>query len=577
MGYQPIRWDNVPGSSLSEASRPLDAAARAFDMGFGAIHNVLDQRSAIQDSNFQAGRTNATNEVMNRLMSADSVDAFKQAKQNLGATLDSYGAGIDQQAIRNFADQRGNVLQDRAIKDIAYNHAMLDETQAKDRDRIAGMLASGDKTQIDAAMKELPSMDLRVKADLYRNGNDAQRQLIDRAHADQEHDWKGQMNAASITHMANDSSIGFMNARSNQEQVKIAGRNASVNEANAMLALDDHLEARDAKYRTEYANTFKNKADSLVGQAVIDDAVASIKDPADQKQARIAASEILKKNPGITTNAVIASIKGIDQSWTLGILERSAAARNAAKLAANGTGAEDAKYAEELRKTLSAKIAANQVRRDGLTTGGLGLGDPGTGASTPAVRSVGAGTLVANPFGDAQSLNNPAQPAAPAVGAPSATAAPVQAPAAPVLPPAQQRLNDLMNQARNSPAGQGPTSADMFAAREAANLEARQMSVQQEADAKAAAKAEFMARAAEANKRNQAMMDRQSALNDKARMAQQQQAASRLDNKIADLQSNLQIYQKRGSVRDSIDIADTNAELAKVMAERERLKKLLGN
>jgi hypothetical protein len=440
MAYQPIRWDNVPGSSLSEASRPLDAAARAFDMGFGAVRGVLDQRSAIQDQNFAAGVKNNTNEVMNRLMGADSVDAFNAAKQGLGATLDGYGASIDQQAIRNFADQRGSVLQDRAIKTIDFNHKTLDEAQAKDRDRIAGMLNSGDKTQIDAAMKELPNMDLRVKADLYKNGNEAQRQLIERAHVDQEHDWKGQLNAANIQRMKDESAIGYGNLSVNRGQLGVAQRNATVNEANAMMLLDQRLEDRDAKYRQEYANTFKNEAGSLAGQAVIDDAISNIKDPNDQKQARVAAAEIIKSNPKSSTNAVVASIKGIDASWALDILERSAAARNAAKMNASGAGAQDAAYAEELRKTLAAKIATNQGRRDALSSGGLGLGDRGTGAVVPA--SAPTAATVPNPFDGAQSLANAAQAAAPA----NATDAPVAAQAQAGNPVAAPRHMSIQEQ-----------------------------------------------------------------------------------------------------------------------------------
>lgn len=123
----PITWQNINGPSLAEASRPLDSAVRAFDFGFSGLRSVLDQRNQIDDQNFQTTIKNNTNKELNRLTGIEDIGAFKAAKTSLGQALDGYGATIDQDRLRQFADQRVSVLQQRQKQALEFDHMMKNE------------------------------------------------------------------------------------------------------------------------------------------------------------------------------------------------------------------------------------------------------------------------------------------------------------------------------------------------------------------------------------------------------------------------------------------------------------------
>jgi hypothetical protein len=402
----PITWQNINGPSLSEASRPLDSAARAFDMGFGALRQTLDQHNQIDSQNFQTGIKNNTNTVLNKLMGIEDIDAFKAAKQGLGATLDGYGAGIDQDRIRQFADQRVSTLQDRAVKDIGYQHTVLDEAQAKDRDRIAGMIASGDKTMIEAAMKELPNMDLRVKADLYRNGNDAARQIIDRAHADESHTWAGQMNRAQISHMANQDVVARGQLGVAQGQLGVSKGQLAIQQAQAMSALDDKLTQRELDLRNKRAATFANDASSQAGQERIEDTLKAIEDPKDRKQARLALAQAQLKYPNAPTSVLQQVARGIDADYAMDYFVRSGAVSDVGKAMKNYDASGEAKNALEQRTQLDALIAGTQARRNKIPAL---FGGTGTGAGDVEISGTAADPKITTKAGTGTSLSTPAQ------------------------------------------------------------------------------------------------------------------------------------------------------------------------
>jgi hypothetical protein len=149
----PIRWDNIRGPSLAEASRPLDAATATFNGAFDRLGGVLAQREAIDAANWQNTKTNNTNAFLDTVAKYRTPEEL-QAAQASGA-LDQLRAGfgnqIDAGAVRGAADAR--VLQTMQMKQqqIGYEHAMADERSTPFMQAYKVAALKGDKNAMSQA------------------------------------------------------------------------------------------------------------------------------------------------------------------------------------------------------------------------------------------------------------------------------------------------------------------------------------------------------------------------------------------------------------------------------------------
>ena len=119
----PITWRNI-GATTSSAGVGglLEGAQASFDKGIGALDKVLEQAKTTQEANWNQGKENNTNQIMNGIMGYEDPEALARARATgeFQQMMAGMGAQVDQAAVRNFLDTRGGVLQERAVANQGY-------------------------------------------------------------------------------------------------------------------------------------------------------------------------------------------------------------------------------------------------------------------------------------------------------------------------------------------------------------------------------------------------------------------------------------------------------------------------
>lgn len=184
-----ITWQNVNGPSLADAARPLEAAQRSIAGGFDVLGNVLKQRENTENANWEQIKKNNTDEFMNKLYQAQGPEGFKRLQDSgeLDRMIAANGAQIDQAAARSAMDNRMGVLQDRGIKNIAYNNTMTDAAQEADVRRI-GLLTLTDPVAAQAELAAKP--ELRAAVQLAQGIDSRQQVLKDRVWNETKQQWE---------------------------------------------------------------------------------------------------------------------------------------------------------------------------------------------------------------------------------------------------------------------------------------------------------------------------------------------------------------------------------------------------
>jgi hypothetical protein len=152
----PIRWDNINGANLSEASRPLESAQRSFLGAFDTLGASLKDRQAIDDANWQNTKNNNTTAYLDQVAQFRTPEALRAAQESgqLDQLRQSFGSQVDANAIRGAADARTVALQQQAKAGAEYEHMIKDERTAPVLDRFKLAVTNGDKAAADAAQAE---------------------------------------------------------------------------------------------------------------------------------------------------------------------------------------------------------------------------------------------------------------------------------------------------------------------------------------------------------------------------------------------------------------------------------------
>lgn len=379
----PITWQNINGPSLAEASRPLDGAARAFDMGFGALRNVLDQRNQIDSQNWQQGKINNTNTILDQVAGLTTVDAARQAQADnlVGKLKANMGAQVDSGAIRGALEQRVTGLMNQEKQGIEFNRLMADERSMPFMQAFKTASLRGDAVAMKAAEAAYAQAGGRNLSDLVAFNDNRLQQMTERERASDKHRWDGQLTDSRL--------------KSDQVGRTTALGNLKINQANAMAIQQERIENRMTKLREEYAETFGMNASSSKGMATVMKAIEGLDDENDRRQARLAYAEGMKKNPNATTESAIRGVLGMDTSWyTPDALDRGAMIKgmvNVDPRSPEAIAAETRRTAVDARmKGLQAQLAsmAGQPGTVGLSTapaatGTTSLGMPSAPASIP--------------------------------------------------------------------------------------------------------------------------------------------------------------------------------------------------
>lgn len=167
---QPIRWDNVGGANLSEASRPLESAQRSFMGTFDTVGNALQQRQTIEDQNWQNTKNNNTNaflDAVSRYKTPEEVAAATAQGGALDQLRQQFGNQVDANAIRGAADTRTAALQQQALTDINYKNALADQGSHPFLDAYHAAAQKGDQAGMETAAKAYQAAGGRDLGGLY--------------------------------------------------------------------------------------------------------------------------------------------------------------------------------------------------------------------------------------------------------------------------------------------------------------------------------------------------------------------------------------------------------------------------
>jgi hypothetical protein len=128
----PITWRTVNGPSLAEASRPLEAAQRAFDTAFTGLGGALKQWDAGQKDIWKQQDAAATQDVLGQIYRAKTVEEFNALRDSgaLDQATAANGAVIDRAAVNALADGRPDTLQQRDLRGLKYGEERLGIEQA---------------------------------------------------------------------------------------------------------------------------------------------------------------------------------------------------------------------------------------------------------------------------------------------------------------------------------------------------------------------------------------------------------------------------------------------------------------
>lgn len=402
----PITWQNVNGPSLAEASRPLDSAARAFDMGFGALRGVLDQRNQIVDQNWKQGTVNNTNLILDKVAGLTSVDQARAAQQAdmVGQLKASMGAQVDGAAVRGALDQRLTGLMQQQKQSIEFDNILKDERSHPFMQAYKAAVQAGDQAGMQKAIKGYEQAGGRNLPDLMEYATNTGWQKEQRG--EERTQW-GRNAEAHTDNMLS----GKVNRQTALGQLAVSQRNAAVNErqatvqeANAIAAQAERLENRLSQFRKERAETFKGQASSVEGQTTIQDFIKGLEDKDDQKQARLAASRALKENPNATTASVLRGLGGMNTTWySPDWYDRGLVVDDIAAATKGGAGSAEVTAAEERRNAVDGRINATKTALDRLAGSGAGV------ISMPPARVAATPAVVANPTGMAAPAKLPGQ------------------------------------------------------------------------------------------------------------------------------------------------------------------------
>jgi len=225
-----ITWRNVGATaSPSGVGDLMTGAHESITRGFDALGKVLEQRKATEAANWEQGKENNLNTIMNAAMAYEDPEALAASMQGgkFREMLEGYGAQVDQEKVRNFLDTRGGVLQERVLAnqefgDKQHNYGLQDEVMGA----LQG-LAQGDRSGYNV----LAQLRGQQGIDTLNSGQGLLKGNVDMR--------VSQQNADSSRISANASAL---NARTNRER---SSREGQLHQRN-LETLDNRMEAMGA-------------------------------------------------------------------------------------------------------------------------------------------------------------------------------------------------------------------------------------------------------------------------------------------------------------------------------------------
>lgn len=215
----PITWRNVSGGGGGQgaAVNMFDSAQRSTNAGFNKISDLLSGLEQRGEANWNQTKDNNTNAFKDMLAGAKSVDELAALEASGQLSAGNFGAQIDQDVLRDGADNRKDYLRDVFVKQQEFENT---ERIAKDapfldslKTSVAGMdfTKAGNVEQAKALISEAIANGMSEKS-----GLEALEYLTGEDRGDKTFDINMQKGKASIA--ASQSSTAYNSQRMNQDR-----------------------------------------------------------------------------------------------------------------------------------------------------------------------------------------------------------------------------------------------------------------------------------------------------------------------------------------------------------------------
>lgn len=189
----PITWRNVDAPSLNGISSMYENAGKSVNAGFNNFSEILKQREALANQNWDQQKLNNTEEFYRNVSSQFATpEAYQEAVRSgaIQSLMGQYGAQIDQAGARKYMEERPGILQERAMKDAKFTD---DQKTRADRPIVNSILTDLYAGKSDSALTTLSSRpDLINAPELQKTIADYKRMLIKQGQEDRRFQWDEQ-------------------------------------------------------------------------------------------------------------------------------------------------------------------------------------------------------------------------------------------------------------------------------------------------------------------------------------------------------------------------------------------------
>lgn len=362
----PITWQNIMAPSLSEASRPLDGAQRAFGSMFDGLTNVIKEREAGNANAWNIGKTNNTNAILDAAYAAKTPEEFLAAQEALRGMAAGFGTQVDSAAVRSVMDQRLGTLRTQAQQGIQFENMLKDERSQPFMQAFRAAALKGDKEGMASAEQAYQAAGGRDLAGLIGFADQRDNELKLRGQADTRFTQDGQMHTARINDIAADNALQRqrLDLERQAQANQAAYQNANIGMQKERLGLDkvaagerseDRLTEQRLKVLGAIGNTNKYNIRSAEGAEELMKAINTGDNDELKNSRRTLAAKLTES--GVPLGEALNAINTLDIDWTL----NSSAIDKAWKQAvANSTGKEgniQSKTAQFQQEKLTKELA----------------------------------------------------------------------------------------------------------------------------------------------------------------------------------------------------------------------------
>ena len=277
-----ITWRNVATTASPAGVGGLMSGAQdSMTRGFEALEKVFEQRKETEAANWDQGKENNLNTIMNAAMAYEDPDALAASMQagKFQEMLEGYGAQVDQAKVRDFLDSRGGVLQERALANDEFFDKRLTRELQPQLAEVQQLAFSGN---LDGAVQRAIDLGVPDAAKYVQGLQGTYSAGRSEKRADQQLVYEGQRTAAQVRDSA--TNAGRLDLSVREYEDGLARREAQRERLQSVLQSSDRIDAALLENMTTLDRTleqagFSRDGDNLVaGENADYEALARLKE-----------------------------------------------------------------------------------------------------------------------------------------------------------------------------------------------------------------------------------------------------------------------------------------------------------